>query len=554
MLMIHSKLSFAFLCSGALILFAPNSAALAAGFRTVAFSGQYAPGTPAGTNFWYFNDPPVVNGLGQTAFKGALTNSAMANIASGIWTESNGSLRLVAGAGLQGPNAPTGVSPPVLNAAGQLAFYGARGDGIGGVDSGAWIEQFGSLSLIALDGNPAPGTAGGVSFHGLINGLVLLNASGHTAFKSFVAGNGINDTNDIGLWSTSSGSLALVAREGDPAPDAPLGALFNSLSEPVMNDAGSVAFAASTTGGVFGIWSGVPGNVHLLIRDGVDAPGTGSGVKFGLGFNEPSLNGAGQIAFTASLAGNGVNNANDRGVWAQGAGGLELIARKGSPAPGTGSGVVFAGLHPPVINAVGETAFNSGLSGTGVDSTNNTGIWAGISGNLDLIVRSGTQASGTPVGAKYDHFGDPVLNAAGQVAFTGNLSLPTVSRDGTVTGGGGGVDSTNDIGIWATDLNGVLQLIAREGDLLEVAPNDFRKIASLIFAKDTGNGDGRHSGFNDRGQIAFAAFFTDGFSGVFVSNLLVVPEPSACAILAGLVVGLLGECRSLRRASQVRSC
>jgi len=45
---------------------------------------------------------------------------------------------------------------------------------------------------------------------------------------------------------------------------------------------------------------------------------------------------------------------------------------------------------------------------------------------------------------------------------------------------------------------------------------------------------GRPSGFNNLGQFAFWARFTDGSSGIFVSNRVAVPEPSSMfAILMG---------------------
>jgi hypothetical protein len=80
------------------------------------------------------------------------------------------------------------------------------------------------------------------------------------------------------------------------------------------------------------------------------------------------------------------------------------------------------------------------------------------------------------------------------------------------------VDSTNDHGIWATDRSGAQQLIVRKGDELEVAPGDFRTISDLSLVGDNGNSNGWPSGFNNFGQLAFWASFTDGTQGVFVSN------------------------------------
>ncbi|MEO0586928.1 MAG: PEP-CTERM sorting domain-containing protein [Planctomycetota bacterium] len=48
--------------------------------------------------------------------------------------------------------------------------------------------------------------------------------------------------------------------------------------------------------------------------------------------------------------------------------------------------------------------------------------------------------------------------------------------------------------------------------------DDFRTVDDLDFIGAYGPGEGRGSGFNDLGQITFAADFTDGTYGVFISN------------------------------------
>jgi hypothetical protein len=99
----------------------------------------------------------------------------------------------------------------------------------------------------------------------------------------------------------------------------------------------------------------------------------------------------------------------------------------------------------------------------------------------------------------------PSLNSSGQVAFRADLI-------------GSGVNSSNDKGIWATDWTGTLQLIARAGQQLEVAPGNFRTISDLNFTSASGNSDGLSSGFNNVGQLVFWARFTDNSEGVFLSN------------------------------------
>jgi len=141
---------------------------------------------------------------------------------------------------------------------------------------------------------------------------------------------------------------------------------------------------------------------------------------------------------------------------------------------------------------------------------------------LRTVALSEDAAPGTDAGVNFDSLSSPVLNGAGQTAFRAGLT-------------GTGVDGNNDEGIFAEDLLGVLTLIAREGDLLDVDDGigiDLRTISTIGFSGATGNEDGRASGFNDLGQLVFSASFTDGTSGIFVSNLVAVPEPASLTLLA----------------------
>ena len=95
--------------------------------------------------------------------------------------------------------------------------------------------------------------------------------------------------------------------------------------------------------------------------------------------------------------------ATNTGIWSEGSGSLALVARSGSQAPGTPSGVNFSDFlcRSPVLNNAGQTAFYATLTGSGVDSTNDQGIWSEGSGSLALVARSGSQAPGTPSGVNF---------------------------------------------------------------------------------------------------------------------------------------------------------
>jgi hypothetical protein len=489
--------------------------------RTVAFENQHAPGTPANVTYSTFS-APTLNATGQTAFD-ALTD----DIRWGVWSEGYGTLALVARQGNPAPGAPSGVTfssfySPAINDAGQTAFVAFTSD----ARNGLWLKGAGSASLIAREGNHAPGASGDVNFSSLQIFTPSLNADGNTAFFAFLAGSDVNFTNSYGLWLGGSGGLNLVARMGSQAAGLPSGVTYSDLEYPVPDPAplsvsGRTAFYAYiegsgvTTNNDRGIWSGDPGNLSLVARAGNQAPGAPSGANFYF-FNDPVLNSAGQTAFWANLIGNVVDWLSDEGIWLATSGSLSSVARSGSHAPGTADGVNFYRFDyfSLVLNASGRTAFKAELIGAGVNGNNDQGIWSEGAGTLALIARQGSQAAGIATsGVNYNIFYSEVLNSAGQLAFSGTLK-------------GSSVNTSNDIGIWATDVNGVLQLIAREGDMLEVAPSQFRTINGLEFSVgSSGNGDGRPSGFNDVGQVAFSATFTDGTSGVFVSNLVATIVP-----------------------------
>ncbi len=508
-----------------------SSAARAAEIRTVALSGQHAPGTPDGVNFDEFRFP-VLNDAGQTAF---LASGGPGPL-NGVWSEGSGSLALVAGTGQQVPGMPDGVTVQISEGAGQVEFNNAgqttfqswiTGAGIvGGISRGIWSDRSGSLAMVARSGTQAPGTPNGVMYGGSFTTYVV-NSSGQTAFLAIIGGSGVDATNNRGFWSEGSGSLALVARTGDQAPGTPSGANFISFGTFLsLNDVGQTAFLGGLIGGGVnstnntGIWSNRSGSLDLVVRPGDEAPGTSSGVNFSsIRCCGVALNNAGHIAFRADLSGSGVDATNNRGIWSEGSGSLALVARTGDQAPGLPSGVKFGGFAQSfvLLNNADHTAFSASLSGNGVDSTNNSGLWAGAPGSLALVARTGDHAPGTPNGVVFGSIAGVRIgfNDAGQTAFRADLT-------------GSGVDSTNDWGLWATDRSGQLQLIARKGDELEVAPGDFRTIGdSRFYQVSLGNSDG----LNNLGQLAFWARFTDGSQGVFVSNRVAIPEPSGLALV-----------------------
>jgi hypothetical protein len=440
---------------------------------------------------------PALNGLGQTLF---LTSAANP---TSLWSEGSGSLQMVATVGTQSNGQTLTVfgNFPTINDAGQFTFNAASSDS-GGSRNGLWVGGPAQpVSVVALAGQQVPGLPSGTNFDDGI-ATPAINNSGQIIFKS---GQGWPQHS---LWSFDSGNFRLVAEVGDEAPGTSPGVTFAHISTlyPSINASGKTTFIASLTGSGIdstnngGIWTGDADGLQLVARRGDNAPGAAAGVSFSefVGpYVSPPLNTDNQIAFSA-----GLTDGNE-GIWTGMPGSLSLVALKGTQAPGMPAGWLFSDFvdrnigYEVRLNNANQVAFMAEVSDGGASKY---GVWMGTPGNLNVVGLSGDQAPGAPLGVSFTAFfpWDLGSNNAGQIA------------------GGAALDDGNG-GIWATDVTGELQLIALGGEVIEVAPDDFRTIDTAFMRGDTAT-SGRLTGLNDLGQVAFVATFTDGTYGIFVSN------------------------------------
>jgi hypothetical protein len=500
-------------------------------YETVALSGDPAPGTPSGVYFDGFGRP-ALNAAGEVAFSCLLRGlGVFAGNNSGAWTpDASGSPELRARQGSQAAGFPGGVT---YNLVGGPALTDSHGTSMSGTIEGSGVTlndnaamwatgPSGSFDLLAREGDPAPGAPSGVEFQSFTS---LSRSEGAVAFRGSLRGGGVDTRHNDGIWvSDGTGALSLVAREYGPAAVAGPGVTYNYLGGQALNDKGEVAFQARLKGsGVTYVNDGViigpaaNGAQAILAREGDSAVGTPSGVVY-LGLRDPKLNDARQVAFTSRLAGTGIDASNDEGLWGPGAtGDLSLVAQRGDPAHGAGSGVDYDLFDAITLNEAGAVAFRASLAGTGIDGSNDGGVWVSDgAGGLSLLFRQGEQAPGLGPEIFLSGYGflDPVMNDLGDVLV---LSFLT----------GVGVDVSNNSALFFAASDGTRRPVIREGDLFEVVPGDERVVAGFSYFI------GR---FSDRGyrslegrRVAFSASFTDGTEGIFIATL---PESPTVLLVA----------------------
>ena len=328
------------------------------------------------------------------------------------------------------------------------------------------------LTVVARSSDPAPGLPGislvnNSGTAGLASEPMRISPDGRSLFASRLtnAGNNLPTTNDTGLFGGFAGSLALIAREGNPAPGT-VGALFDDLvpvSAPIVttqltgfNRNGRVLFQAPLVGGdVVGttnnvaMYTGAPGALTIAVRKGdTMLPGPVKAAAFG-----SNLMTGDRILYNLQLSGAGVTAANDESIWLYTPGsGNALLLREGNPAPGTG-GAVFSGSLQMSSNAVtgnGRFEFLTGLAGAGVTTANDQALYiADTTGAATLLAREGAAAPGTNATFGGFNGSHAYVTEAGVGIFQATLT-------------GGNADSTNNNGIWA-GTPGSLSLVARAG-------------------------------------------------------------------------------------------
>jgi hypothetical protein len=494
-------------------------------WQVVAAAGRPAPGTGAGVNFGTEFSAPMLDDQGRLGFRGSLVGAGVtAANDTALWYGSPQSLGLVAREDQQAPGLPAGVrilsfGNPIFND-GRIAFIvRLTGSGVGATNNQALYvsNNGGTPVLIVRTGDNIPGSTA-IRFFALND--VVVNAAGVVAFRAVLTGTGVNTGSDGSLWTGTPGSIELIAREGSTAG---IGAniFFGDMSfgPLAISPSGEVEFISTLTGSGAGVgptgtlWRWSAGTRSVIIRTGQPAPGTPAGTTLFDLFNPSSLAGNGTLALGASISGPGVNPQNSVGIWAGTPGSMQLVARAADTVEGSNNRLDYQSFTTsPYLNTRGEVAFGCTLRGVNVDTSNNIGIAFGPADSPKVVLRSGDDATGFPGLVIGPTFVNRILlNANGQMALLWSLAGP-------------GVDDTNDGVLYVRQPQGVQTPVVREGQAFDLSGSsiDVRTV-DRFFVLTTGSsqgGDGRGQAFNAEAKIAARLDFTDGTTALAVGQVL----------------------------------
>ncbi len=507
--------------------------------QSVAYNGGTLPGMEPGVVVDNIGTPSI-NASGQLAFLAILEGTGIDSTNNlGLWTGKPGNLHKYIQEGDAAPGTEDGtvfgnITYPGINASGQVVFRALlSGPNVDSSNNyGIWSDNTGSLHLVARTGDQVPGLSEGMVYYAASHSSATFsdptfNDSGQIVF-GFHAQDSVTQGPLKGGYflATPSDSKPFVM-VGDKAPGTPPGVYLGSLFEDAadgytqyLNDAGEIAFVPwiygtdIDTSNNRGVWTGTEDNIELIVRQSDQVPGMDPGVEFNSLAWRSSINNAGQLAFLASFNDPSTSTQYQGGVWLYDGSTLTSAAQAGDPVPGMDA-TTFSSFQYPLVSNDGKAVFYSLLSGYNpVTGNNSTGALCISDGSdVQLLVKSGDHAPGLADDILFSsvHYKEFALNSANQVVFQANL----MHNDS--------VDDSNDMGLWATDLNGDLHLIVRTGDQVDVNDDplieDLRTVQYFRFHSETNNEDGRRSSFSDSGQISYLLEFTDGTYGLFVATI-----------------------------------
>lgn len=297
---------------------------------------------------------------------------------------------------------------------------------VGSGGQAVFIGDKRSAVQVARSGDPAPG--GGVFGFGVEAGTGI-DRDGNAAFSYYLDPFQLPFGRNAGVYrSGPGGTRAIVVPGQTPAPTG--GVFLGAGEQTATNDRGVVAFAGmiSTPYGIsddlgMGIFLGLPdGSIDPLVVPGDTSPGT-STFDYAV---MPSINAAGDVAFTGHVAGTPcvsfapqstiIGCDHELFVRRAKSGQVVRLVSRGADAPGGGA---FLDVVNPVLSDNGDVLF-VGVVDTG--SSFFLGVFVVRSGRVGLVAGEGDPmpGGGQFLTAGFQP-GNADINDRGDVAFSATL-------------------------------------------------------------------------------------------------------------------------------------
>ncbi|MEO1534193.1 MAG: choice-of-anchor tandem repeat NxxGxxAF-containing protein [Planctomycetota bacterium] len=261
----------------------------------------------------------------------------------------------------------------------------------------------GSLELLAVAGDPAPGLPAGTTFSSTLWGVT--NAAGATAFRATIDGPAVTSPVDNGLWLRApDGTTDLIVASGVQAPLLPDGVQVDSLGDFALLPDGALIVGAKLRG--YGVafpqnsvlYAREPsGEFSLLAVGGDDIPGTSGAMQYGsVQFMLERAMDDGRLLVIVSRSDFG-----DRllGVLSADGSSLDVLVSENSAHPDLAEderiGPFLSGRTR--ASEAGVVAFGTNLQGADIPPTERIAVFAGhIDTGIALLARVGTQVQVAP--------------------------------------------------------------------------------------------------------------------------------------------------------------
>lgn len=433
---------------------------------------------------------PLISNSGHVCFQATLTGTGVpsgTNLA--VFRKGSAATVPIWRLGTQAVGLPsgvsfTGVSGLQMSSSGDVAYIASiSGAGVQPAvnDRGAWLGSDAGSALLARDGtavNVAAGTPSATMRSLGAARVASPDAYGPAVISGSIDVAGYGSGISCVLQQTSTGAFEIAMITNMPLPGAPVGTSILSMA-PLVGPSGISAYQTTLYGAAVGtvtvngipintnkaITAGMAPNLRTIARAGSQIPTQAAGVAYWLvwgGSCRMSVNAYGDVAFSASMAGPGIQGGDDWCIWTDRNGQLSRIVRLNEAGPLSGTTISSFGLASgaSIVSLAdnGAVVFTSTLAGSGLTFSNNATIIHAHNGVRSLVARGGVDLPALPAGVR---IANNNLGLGARVGSAGHVAL-AAKLEGT------GVNSANDAAVflWTPGDSQGLRLLCREGQTI----------------------------------------------------------------------------------------